>query len=81
MTPELSQTEEGKRVFDGTGDSVGVVAEVRDGTAYVDPDDDVDGELKSKLDWGPTGETTYPLRHDAVDEVTDEAIRLRREYQ
>lgn len=81
MSPEVTPDEEAKRVLDGAGDSVGVVDEVREGTAYVDPDPEIDPELKSKLGWGPTEQATYPLRHDAIETVTDEAIRLRGEYR
>lgn len=81
MSPEVTDDEEAKRVLDGHGERIGIVAEVRDGTAYVDPSDGIDADLKSRLGWGPTEQTTYPLRHDAIEEVGDEAIRLRGEYQ
>lgn len=81
MSPELTGDDEAKPVFDGEDEQIGVVVEVREGTAYVDPNDGIDADLKSKLGWGPTEQTTYPLRHDAIEEVNDEMIRLRREYQ
>lgn len=81
MAPELTSDDEAKLVFDGTGERIGIVDEVSDGTAYVDPSTDIDPDLKSKLDWGPTEQATYPLRHDAIETVGEEAIRLRREYQ
>lgn len=79
MSSEITPDEEGKRVLDGDGERIGVVDEVRDGTAHVDPDPEIDPELKSKLGWGGTEQATYPLRHDAVDAV-EQAIRLRSEY-
>ena len=81
MSPEVTSDKEAKRVIDGKGKRIGIVDEVRDGTVNVDPADQIDSDLKSKLGWGPTEQATYPLRHDAIKAVDDEAIRLRSEYQ
>lgn len=81
MSPELTSDDEAKPVFDGQGERIGIVAEVSEGTAYVDPSPGIDSNLKSKLGWGPTEQATYPLRHDAIEAVDDEAIRLRSKYQ
>lgn len=77
---DLTEDEVANVVVDGEGERIGVVTDVEDGTAYVDPDDDLAGPLKTKLDWGATTEDAYPLRNDAVGEVTDDEIRLRDEY-
>ena len=78
--PELTNDEVAKRVVDGAGNDIGIVDSVQEGTAYVDPADDI-GAVKSKLDWGADEHDTYPLRNDAISEVTDEEVRLRSEYR
>lgn len=80
MSPTVSDDDEAKRVVDGAGNSIGLVTEVRDGTAYVDPNPDIDDQLKSQLGWGRLSQDTYPLRHDAIDEITDDEIRLQDDY-
>lgn len=74
---QLTEEDEGKRVMSTSGDEVGMITEVRGGTAYVDPDPDMFDSIKSKLDWGDSGEDTYPLSADKVAEVTDDEVRLR----
>lgn len=76
MQHELTEKDEGKSVVSG-GEKVGMVKEVRHGTAYVDPDPGITDQIKSKLGWGDTDEDTYPLQEDSIDTVTDDEIRLR----
>lgn len=78
--PEITEDERAKRVVDEAGTEIGIVDDVDDGTAYVDPEPDVRGELKMRLGWGGDEQTTYPLRHDAVDEITDDEIHLRENF-
>ncbi|WP_247003323.1 hypothetical protein [Halosolutus gelatinilyticus] len=82
MTDEVSTEDGGKRVIDSNGTEIGVVLDVDDeeGTAYVEPNQEVGGELKSRLGWGSDAQSEYPLRNDAIGEITDEEIRLREEY-
>ncbi|MEY7852232.1 PRC-barrel domain containing protein [Natrarchaeobius sp. A-rgal3] len=80
MSVELTTEDGGKRVVNGDGDEVGVVVDVDDGTAYVEPNQEIGGELKSRLGWGRDAQSRYPLRHDAIDDVADEEIRLREKY-
>lgn len=74
---EITDEERGKAVLDGYGNHVGVVSAAKDGTAYVEPDDDIPGQLKSKLGWGQNEKDEYALRGDAIDEVTEDAVHLR----
>jgi hypothetical protein len=76
-TTQLTEEDEGKRVMTTDGDKVGMVTEVRGGTAYVDADPGMFDSIKSKLGWGDTDEDTYPLSSDDVGEVTDDEVRLR----
>lgn len=78
--PELTEDDVAKRVVSGSGDEIGVVDDVEDGTAYVDPDREMASQLKSKLGWGPSAKDTYPLKNDAIADVTDDEVRLREEY-
>lgn len=73
---QLTEADEGKRVVTESGDEVGVISEVRSGTAYVDPDPNAFESIKSKLGWGDRDEDTYPLSGDDVTEVTEEKVRL-----
>lgn len=77
---EITEDERAKRVIDGSGNQIGIVDDVSDGTAYVDPDRDIPDELKSKLGWGADERSTYPLRNDAIDAISDDEIRLREKY-
>lgn len=76
-TAQLTADDEGKRVVSTDGEKIGMITEVRGGTAYVDPDPGMFESVKAKLDWGDTGEDSYPLNTDDVAEVTDDEVRLR----
>lgn len=78
--PEITEDDRAKRVVDDEGEAIGIVAEVKEGTAYVDPDPNIDTEVKSTLGWGDDERTTYPLRNDVIEEVTDDEIRLVTDY-
>lgn len=80
MGAEITTDESGKRVIDSEGTDVGIVMDVEDGTAYVEPNQDLGGELKTRLGWGSDTASTYPLRNDAIGEITDDEIHLREEY-
>jgi hypothetical protein len=74
--PTITEDEEGKRVVTEHGDDIGVIAEVRGGTAHVDPDPSVMDSIKAKLGWGDT-EGTHALDPDHVMDVTEDEVRLR----
>ena len=80
MGEEITTEDGGKRVVASSGDEIGVVVDVEEGTAYVEPNQEIGGELKSRLGWGADAQSEYPLRNDAIGEITDEEIRLRDEY-
>lgn len=82
MADELTIDDGGKHVVDSTGTAVGIVVDVDDeeGTGYVEPTEEIGGERKSRLGWGRDTESAYPLRGDAIGEITDEEVRLREEY-
>ena len=77
-TTNLTEDDEGKRVVTSDGDEVGMIAEVRGGTAYVEPDPGMFDKIKANLDWGDAGEDTYPIGMDDVADVSGDEVRLRR---
>ncbi|MFC4359865.1 PRC-barrel domain containing protein [Halobium salinum] len=72
----FSEKDEGKKVVDASGDTVGRVIEVRHGTAYVDPDPNIAETIMSKLGWADADEDDYPLQKSTVAEITDDEVRL-----
>jgi hypothetical protein len=76
---EFTDADEGSSVFDADRQKIGVVTEVRNGSAYVEPDPSLAEELKAKLDWGSyeADDDAFALDSDAVDERDDGEILLR----
>lgn len=74
MTARLGQDDRGKAVvYDDT--RIGVVTDVRSGTAYVDPEwDHAPDRLRETLDWDDDEST---LDEDAVTNVDNGEVRLR----
>ena len=73
----VTEDDEGKRVVDSHGETVGMVSEVKNGTAYVDPDPGITDTIRSKLGWGNADEDDYALKASRIDTVTDDEIRLK----
>jgi len=76
MIVYISETDIGKPVVRGD-ETVGHVADVRDGTAYVDPVTD-DGRVAG-VEWNRLAAEagTYPLEPFMIAHVHDDRIRLR----
>lgn len=72
----LTESDEGKKVIDSSGENIGQVMEVRNGRAYVDPDPGITDSIMSKLGWGSGDEETYELEPSNVDRVTEDEIHL-----
>lgn len=77
QTFEITDDEVGKKVVDADGKDVGMVTEVRHGTAYVDAEPSLTDKLMAKLGWEHTDEDAYPLQKSEIEEITDDEIRLR----
>lgn len=77
MDIDVTDDDEGKDVVNERGEKIGIVSDVRHGTAYVDPDPGLTDEIKSKLGWGDVDDDDYPLQEARIREVTDDEIRLR----
>ena len=78
MVAQFTDRQVGKRVVDQNGVEVGTVAEVRDGSLYVEVSPDADRETLSNLRWdGTVNQEVHRLRARFVADVTDETVRLR----
>ena len=75
MTADLSEDDRGKKVVAGT-ERIGVVTDVRDGRAYVDPDfEHVNDNLAERLGWREDEE--YTIEESAITEIANAEVRLR----
>lgn len=72
----VTEADEGKKVVNESGDTIGRVSEVRGGTAYVDPDPGITGTVMSKLGWDDADQDDHPLEESNIDTITDDEIRL-----
>ncbi|GAA0226970.1 PRC-barrel domain containing protein [Haladaptatus pallidirubidus] len=72
-----TKDDEGKPVFNVDDQKVGIVTEVRDGTAYVDPNPSLVNQYKMLLGWKDDSKEIYPLPKDAIAEITEKELRLQ----
>lgn len=75
---EFTTSDEGKPVLDSDGRELGVVDEVRHGTAYVTPMADLDPPVLAELGWGGDDRDAYRLDDARVETVTGGRVELRR---
>ncbi len=80
MPRNVEEEDVGKRVVNADGEKIGVVSGIRGGTAYVDADPGLGDTLRSKLGWQKIDDDDYPLKRDRIARVTDDEIRLKREF-
>lgn len=76
----ITDDDEGKLVVDSQGQEIGMITEVRSGTAYVSADPGLADTIRSKLGWGDADEDDYPLEETRIHTVTDDEVRLRDEF-
>jgi hypothetical protein len=72
----FSPADEGKPVLDSSGRELAVVADVTDGTAFVDPLDDLANSTRAQLGWGGDDREVYGLDSALVDRVTNSDVHL-----
>ena len=77
MSISITDEAVGKTVINAHGEEVGIVSEVRQGTAYIDPNPGLTDKFKAKLGWEDSDAADYPLQEAAVETVTDDEIHLR----
>lgn len=76
MSPTFTDDDVGKTVETAEGRALGVVTGVDRETAYVDPKQQLTDSIKATLDWETGAEDAVPLAADAVQRITDDAVRL-----
>lgn len=76
----VTEDDEGKAVVDSHGQKIGMVSEVRSGTAYVNADPGLTDTIRSKLGWSDADEDDYALEEDRIHTVTDDEIRLTDDF-
>ena len=78
MVAQFTDDQIGKRVVDQAGVEVGTVADVRDGSLYVEVAPDADRETLSNLRWdGTVNQEVHHLQSEFVSNVREGTIRLR----
>ncbi|MFC4542375.1 hypothetical protein ACFO5R_10600 [Halosolutus amylolyticus] len=65
-----------KRVENANGETIGVVTAIDDDVAHVEPRSGVMDSIRATLGWGRAHDDTFAVRDEAVEEITDETIRL-----
>jgi hypothetical protein len=74
---QITDDDVGTAIVDESGDRIGIVAAVKHGTPYVDPDPGLTDKLKAKLGWEDVDdEDGYPLQDEQVLSVSDDEIRI-----
>lgn len=73
----VTDEDQGKRVVDSGGRKIGMVTDVKSGTAYVNADPGLTDTIRSKLGWGDADKDDYALEKNRIDTVTDDEIRLK----
>ena len=75
----LTEDDEGKFLMDAEGEQIGIVTEVDDGVAHVEPDPNIGEALIQSLGFGDADEDDIEVHGDAVETVTESELRLRGE--
>lgn len=73
---DVSDDDAGKSVVNTYGEEIGIVAEVRDGTLYVDPEPGMTEKISSKLGWGDADDDAYPIEADQIETITDDEVKI-----
>jgi sporulation protein YlmC with PRC-barrel domain len=76
---KLTADEQGKRVVNEDGETVGMVTNVDEtaGKAYVDSDPNIAEKIMSRLGWDTMDADDYAIEQHQVDSITDDEIRLK----
>lgn len=75
---EPTEDDEGKRVVDARGETIGLVTGYKNGAVRVDPDPSITDRIRSRLGWGDDADSDeYVLQNAQIDEITDDEIRLK----
>ncbi len=74
----VSEQDEGKKVLNQNGDTIGMVSSVQGDRMFVNPEPGITDKIKSKLGWEGVSEDDYVVRENDIEAVTDDAVRLNR---
>jgi hypothetical protein len=77
MARALTEQDEGKHVINNAGDKIGMISEVTDDTAFVDPDPGLTDRVLSRLGWDDVDEDHYELNQAQIDTITSDEVRLK----
>ncbi|WP_226039032.1 hypothetical protein [Natrinema sp. DC36] len=80
MSPTVTDDDVGKSVESADGETLGTVVDADAERAHLDPEPDMTDSIKAVLDWEPETGDVVPLEDDAIDEITDDAVRIRAEF-
>ena len=75
---KISEEDEGKRVVNTKGKKIGIVTEVKNGVAHVDPSPGIADSIRSRLGWGDADEDDYALEARRIAKITDDEVQLKR---
>ncbi len=76
--PEFSDKQLGKRVVAQSGNTVGEVTDVRDGTLWVTVDEDANPDVVDELRWsGVVNRERERLNQRFIASIREDTIRLR----
>jgi hypothetical protein len=78
---DFTDATEGKPVVDINDDQIGVVTRVENGTAYVEYTASVADRLRSSVGGDDHAETSYALREEMIDHVSEDVIRVRGDHR
>ncbi len=76
----VTDDDQGKAVVDSSGQKIGMITEVRSGTAYVNADPGLTDSIRSKLGWADAGDDDYALDENRIHTVTDDEVRLKESF-
>ncbi|MFC7228365.1 PRC-barrel domain containing protein [Salinirubellus salinus] len=76
---KITADEQGKRVVNKDGETVGMVTNVDEtaGKAYIDSDPNIAEKIMSRLGWDAMDADDYAIEQHQVDSITDDEIRLK----
>jgi hypothetical protein len=72
----LTEQDEGKKVINANGETIGMISGFRGGRAYVDPDPGVTDKIMSTMGWNDADEGDYVLESDHVEQISDDEVHL-----
>ena len=76
----VTDDDQGKTVVDSHGQKIGMITEVKSGTAYVNADPGLADTIRSKLGWGDADQDDFPLAENRIHTVTDDEVRLKDDF-